>query len=318
MVQRVVTEFKEEKRLPRISIKDENNRTIGRYPLPAGAYIMVAEGDAVSAGDIVAKIPRETAKTKDITGGLPKVIQLFEARRAKDKAIIAEIDGEVEIGTMVRGKRKVIIRGEHETREYLIPRAQTIVVRTGDYVRAGEPLVEGTVDPHDILEILGVKALQKYLVDEIQKVYRLQGVDINDKHIEVIVRQMLKRVRVDDPGDTKFLPGDEVNRFEFEEENQRVMREGGRPAVGKVLLQGIAKAALYSDSFISAASFQETTKVLTEAAVAGKVDPLRGLKENVILGRLIPAGTGVNEYRETEVRIKREFIHKENPLDSEE
>ena len=318
MVQRVVTEFKEEKRLPRISIKDENNRTIGRYPLPAGAYIMVAEGDAVSAGDIVAKIPRETAKTKDITGGLPKVIQLFEARRAKDKAIIAEIDGEVEIGTMVRGKRKVIIRGEHETREYLIPRAQTIVVRTGDYVRAGEPLVEGTVDPHDILEILGVKALQKYLVDEIQKVYRLQGVDINDKHIEVIVRQMLKRVRVDDPGDTKFLPGDEVNRFEFEEENQRVMEEGGRPAVGKVLLQGIAKAALYSESFISAASFQETTKVLTEAAVAGKVDPLRGLKENVILGRLIPAGTGVNEYRETEVRIKREFIPKENPLDSEE
>ncbi len=318
MVQRVVTEFKEEKRLPRISIKDENNRTIGRYPLPAGAYIMVAEGDMISAGDIVAKIPRETAKTKDITGGLPKVIQLFEARRAKDKAIIAEIDGEVEIGPMVRGKRKVIIRGEHETREYLIPRAQTIVVRTGDYIRAGEPLVEGTVDPHDILEILGVKALQKYLVDEIQKVYRLQGVDINDKHIEVIVRQMLKRVRVDDPGDTKFLPGDEVNRFEFEEENQRVMEEGGRPAVGKVLLQGIAKAALYSDSFISAASFQETTKVLTEAAVAGKVDPLKGLKENVILGRLIPAGTGVNEYRETEVRIKREFIPKENPLDSEE
>ena len=318
MVQRVVTEFKEEKRLPRVSIKDENNKTIGRYPLPAGAYIMVAEGDMISAGDIVAKIPRETAKTKDITGGLPKVVQLFEARKAKDKAIIAEIDGEVEVGSMVRGKRKVVIKGEEETREYLIPRAQTILVRTGDYVRAGEPLVEGTVDPHDILEILGVKALQKYLVDEIQKVYRLQGVEINDKHIEVIVRQMLKRVRVDDPGDTRFLPGDEVNRFEFEEENRRVMEEGGRPAVGKVLLQGIAKAALYSDSFISAASFQETTKVLTEAAVAGKVDPLRGLKENVILGRLIPAGTGVEEYRETEVRIKREFIPKENPLDSEE
>jgi len=318
MVQRVVTEFKEEKRLPRISIKGENNKTIGRYPLPAGAHIMVSEGDTVSAGDIVAKIPRETAKTKDITGGLPKVIQLFEARKGKDKAVITEIDGYVEVGSMVRGKRKVIIRGEHETREYLIPRAQTIVVRTGDYVRAGEPLVDGTVDPHDILEILGVKALQKYLVDEVQKVYRLQGVEINDKHIEVIVRQMLKRVRVDDSGDTRFLPGDEVSRFEFEEENRRVMEEGGRPAVGRVLLQGIAKAALYSESFISAASFQETTKVLTEAAIAGRLDPLTGLKENVILGRLVPAGTGVEEYGETEVRIKREFVPKEEPLDSEE
>ena len=318
MVQRVVTEFKEEKRLPRISIKGENNKTIGRYPLPAGAHIMVSEGDTVSAGDIVAKIPRETAKTKDITGGLPKVIQLFEARKGKDKAVITEIDGYVEVGSMVRGKRKVIIRGEHETREYLIPRAQTIVVRTGDYVRAGEPLVDGTVDPHDILEILGVKALQKYLVDEVQKVYRLQGVEINDKHIEVIVRQMLKRVRVDDSGDTRFLPGDEVSRFEFEEENRRVMEEGGRPAVGKVLLLGIAKAALYSDSFISAASFQETTKVLTEAAIAGKLDPLAGLKENVIVGRLIPAGTGMDEYKKTEVRIKREFIPEKEPLDSEE
>jgi len=318
MVQRVVTEFKEEKRLPRVSIKGESNKTIGRYPLPAGAHIMVSEGDTVSAGDIVAKIPRETAKTKDITGGLPKVIQLFEARKGKDKAVITEIDGDVEIGSMVRGKRKVIIRGEHETREYLIPRAQTIVVRTGDYVRAGEPLVDGTVDPHDILEILGVKALQKYLVDEVQKVYRLQGVEINDKHIEVIVRQMLRRVRVDDPGDTRFLPGDEMSRFGFEEENRRVMEEGGRPAVGRVLLQGIAKAALYSESFISAASFQETTKVLTEAAIAGRLDPLMGLKENVILGRLVPAGTGVEEYRETEVRIKREFVSKEEPLDSEE
>jgi len=318
MVQRVVSEFKEEKRLPRISIKDENNRTIGRYPLPAGAYIMVNEGDEVRGGDIVAKIPRETAKTKDITGGLPKVIQLFEARRVKDKAIVAEIDGEVEIGSLVRGKRKVIIKGEGETREYLIPRAQTVIVRTGDYVRAGEPLVEGPVDPHDILEIKGVKALQKYLVDEIQKVYRVQGVEINDKHIEVVVRQMLKRVRVDDPGDTKFLPGDEVSRFEFEDENKRVMEEGGRAAVGKVLLLGIAKAAFYSDSFISAASFQETTKVLTGAVVAGRTDYLRGLKENVIMGRLVLAGTGAGEYRDTEVKVKRELVPEEEPLDRAE
>lgn len=317
MVRQVITEVKDEKRLPRISIKNEENKTIGRYPLPAGAYILVNEGDTVFAGDMVAKIPRETAKTKDITGGLPKVIQLFEARRAKDKAVIAEIDGTVEIGPLVRGKRRVIIRGESETREYLIPRTQTIVVRNGDYVRAGEPLVEGTVDPHDILEILGVKALQKYLVDEIQKVYRLQGVEINDKHIEVIVRQMLKRVQVEDPGDTRFLPGDEVSRFEFEEENGRVISESGRPATGRPILQGIAKAALYSESFISAASFQETTKVLTDAAISGRIDYLKGLKENVIMGRLIPAGTGIKGYRETKVRTKGAFVEEEKSLDSE-
>ncbi len=277
--------------------------TIGRYPLPAGAYIMVREGDIVYAGDILAKIPKEMAKTKDITGGLPKVVQLFEARRPKEKAVIAEIDGFVEIGPIVRGKRKITIKGEGETRDYYIPLTQTIVVRNGDYVRAGEKLVEGDVDPHDILETLGVKTLERYLVDEIQKVYRLQGVDINDKHIEVIVRQMLKKVLIEDPGDTKFLPGDEVDKFEFEEENRRVVEEGGKPAIGKPILMGIARAAVQSESWISAASFQETTRVLADAAVRGKVDHLRGLKENIIVGRLIPAGTGMDRYRDTEVKI---------------
>ena len=277
--------------------------TIGRYPLPAGAYIMVKEGEIVHAGDIIAKIPKEMAKTKDITGGLPKVVQLFEARKPKEKAVISEIDGFVEIGSVVRGRRKIIIKGEGETREYYIPLTQTIIVRDGDYVRAGEKLVEGDVDLHDILNTLGVKVLQRYLVDEIQKVYRLQGVDINDKHIEIIVRQMLKKVVIEDPGDTKYLPGDEVDKFEFEDENRRVIEQGGRPAKGRPILMGIAKAAVQSESWISAASFQETTRVLADAAVRGKIDYLRGLKENIIVGRLIPAGTGRECYRETEVKI---------------
>ena len=306
MVQKVITESKEEKRLPRISIKDEENKTIGRYPLPVGTYILVNEGDHVHVGDVIAKIPRDTAKTKDITGGLPKVVQLFEARRPKDKAIISEIDGVVEIGSMVRLKRKIIVRGETETREYLIPKGAPIIVRTGDKVRAGDPLVDGPVDPHDILETLGVQALQHYLVDEVQKVYRLQGVEINDKHIEIIVRQMLGKVRIEDPGETKYLPGDEVSRFEFEEENRKAEAEGRVPAKAKPMLLGIAKAALNRESFISAASFQETTKVLTDACIASKVDYLYGLKENVIMGRLVPVGTGMRKYRDTEVVLEGE------------
>jgi DNA-directed RNA polymerase subunit beta' len=292
--QKVILEHYDEKRQPRISVKDENNTTVGRYLLPAGAHISVAEGDIVSAGDVVAKIPRETTKTKDITGGLPRVAELFEARKPKEQAIISEIDGVVKFGGFQRGARKVIVTSESgEEREYLIPRGKYVNVHEGDRVRAGEPLMDGAANPHDILDILGEKELQKYLVNEIQEVYRLQGVQINDKHIEVIVKQMLKRVVVEDPGDTDFLVGEQVAKTIFTRHNQAVIRDGGTPARGKPILLGITKSSLSTESFISAASFQETTRVLTQAAVSGMIDRLRGLKENVIMGRIIPAGTGI-------------------------
>lgn len=296
---------------PRISIKDEHHRTAkipgtnnpARYLLPAGAHILVERGDIVSPGDVLAKIPRETTKTKDITGGLPRVAELFEARKPKEQAVISEIDGIVEYGGFVKGMRRVIIRSSlGDEREYLISKGKHVNVHEGDWVRAGEPLMDGSVNPHDILDILGPKELQKYLVDEVQRVYRLQGVSTNDKHIEVIVRQMLKKVKIEDPGDTTFLVGEQVDKFLFASENERVMASGGRAAIGKPILLGITRASLTTDSFISAASFQETTRVLTEAAVTGAVDELRGLKENVIMGRLIPAGTGVQRYRNTFVK----------------
>src|SRR6185369_13207997 len=295
---------------PRVSIKDKDGRTqrlpssenYARYPLPVGAHINVSEGQEVGAGDIIAKIPRETTKTKDITGGLPRVAELFEARKPKEFAVISEIDGTVSFGKDTKGKRKVIVTPEvGEPREYLIPKGKHISVHEGDRVRAGEALMDGSPNPHDILTILGEKALAKYLVDEVQEIYRLQGVRINDKHIEVIVRQMLRRVRIKDVGDTEFLIGDQVEKWRFEEENQRVLGKSGQAAVAEPLLLGITKASLSTESFISAASFQETTKVLTEAAINGKVDRLVGLKENVIMGRLIPAGTGVTRYNEMDV-----------------
>lgn len=256
----------------------------------------------VSAGDSISKIPRETMKTKDITGGLPRVAELFEARRPKDAAVISEIDGRIELGGIVKGMRKLSVRDEHgDAREYLIARRRHINMLEGDEVKAGEPFMDGPINPHDILDVLGEQELQKYLVNEIQEVYRLQGVQINDKHIEVIVRQMLKRVRVEAGGDTDFLVGEHVDKAVFLEENQRVMASGGIPATAKSLLLGITKASLSTDSFISAASFQETTKVLTEAAINGARDELRGLKENVIMGRLIPAGTGMRWYRDTTI-----------------
>ncbi len=292
--QKVILEHYDEKRQPRISIKDENNTTVGRYLLPAGAHISVAEGDQVSAGDVIAKIPRETTKTKDITGGLPRVAELFEARKPKEQAIISEIDGVVHFAGFQRGARKVVVTSDSgEEREYLIPRGKYVNVHEGDRVRAGEPLMDGAANPHDILDILGEKELQKYLVNEIQEVYRLQGVQINDKHIEVIVKQMLKRVVIEDPGDTDFLVGEQVAKTIFARRNQAVVRDGGNPARGKPILLGITKSSLSTESFISAASFQETTRVLTQAAVSGMVDRLRGLKENVIMGRIIPAGTGI-------------------------
>ncbi|MCZ7625898.1 MAG: hypothetical protein M5R38_08745 [Candidatus Methylomirabilis sp.] len=241
-------------------------------------------------------------KTKDITGGLPRVAELFEARRPKDAAVISEIDGRVELGGIVKGMRKLSVRDEHgDLREYLVPRRRHVNVLDGDEIKAGEPFMDGPINPHDILDVLGEQELQKYLVNEIQEVYRLQGVQINDKHIEVIVRQMLKRVRVETVGDANFLVGEHVDKAVFLEENQRVMASGGTPATAKPLLLGITKASLSTDSFISAASFQETTKVLTEAAINGARDELRGLKENVIMGRLIPAGTGMRWYRETTI-----------------
>ena len=309
---KVIIESKSADKRPRITLKDEEGRTVrlangtpARYMLPVGANIVVTEDVLVSAGDVLAKIPRETTKTKDITGGLPRVAELFEARKPKEFAVISEIDGIVAFGKDSKGKRKVIVTPEiGEPKEYLIPKGKHISVHEGDHVRAGEPLMDGSSNPHDILRVLGEKELAKYLVDEVQEVYRLQGVKINDKHIEVIVRQMLRRVRIKEVGDTRFLLDDQVERWEFEVENQKVQGEGGQPAVGEPLMLGITKASLSTESFISAASFQETTKVLTQAAIEGKIDYLRGLKENVIMGRLIPAGTGVSKYRGAKLLIE--------------
>ncbi|MGZ3558300.1 MAG: DNA-directed RNA polymerase subunit beta', partial [Thermodesulfobacteriota bacterium] len=322
---KVITESKDAELRPRISIKDEKGRTMNlpgsasqaRYLLPVGANIFISEGDPVEAGDVIVKIPRETTKTKDITGGLPRVAELFEARKPKEYALISDIDGMVEFGKDLKGKRKVVIKPEvGEPKEYMIPRGKHVNVHEGDFVKAGEALMDGPSNPHDILRVLGDKALARYLVDEIQEVYKLQGVKINDKHIEVIVRQMLKRVKIKEVGDTHFLVDDQVEKFVFEEENARVVKEGGKPAVGEPLFLGITKASLITDSFISAASFQETTKVLTQAAVAGKVDNLKGLKENVIMGRLIPAGTGLSKYKELELWVEG-YTGEEVPIGGE-
>jgi DNA-directed RNA polymerase subunit beta' len=282
---------------PRITLMDEKDGTIeaARYFLAVDAILSVAEGDKVNAGDIVARIPLESAKTRDITGGLPRVAELFEARKPKDHAVIAQTAGRIEFGKDYKAKRRVIIRPEDEEMEpveYMIPKGKHIAVQEGDYVQRGDYLLDGNPDPHDILDVLGVAALAEYLVNEIQEVYRLQGVKINDKHIEVIVRQMLQKVEVTHSGDTIMLVGEQMDREEFDEENAKVQVNGGEPAKGKPILLGITKASLQTKSFISAASFQETTRVLTEASVQGKVDRLHGLKENVIVGRLIPAGTG--------------------------
>jgi DNA-directed RNA polymerase subunit beta' len=288
---------------PRITVKGENGKTVkmpgtdifARYSLPNGSILSVMEGDVIQPGTIVGKIPRETSKTKDITGGLPRVAELFEVRKPKDPAIISKIDGKVSFGKELKGKRRVLVTPEYgESEEYLVPKTKHIIVHEGDFVQAGEPLMEGSIVPNDILSVLGVKELAKFLVNEIQEVYRLQGVKINDKHIEVIVRQMLKRVMITSSGDSRFMIGEQVEWWKFEEERDKLMMEGKKPAVAEPLLLGVTKASLSTESFISAASFQETTKVLTNAAVAGKVDDLAGLKENVIMGRLISAGTGLN------------------------
>jgi len=293
----VVKEATEEKYQPQIVIRSEK-KGLKKYLMPSRAHLMVRDGDEVNAGDVLAKIPRETTKTKDITGGLPRVVELFEARKPHEPAVITEIDGLVKYGDFVKGQRKILVAPDKgEAKEYLLTRGVHVSVQEGERVRAGEPLMDGPRNPHDILAVLGEKELQKYLVDEIQEVYRLQGVNINDKHIEVIVRQMMRWVKVEEVGDTEFLLEEQVDKFRFREENDQVIAKAGKPATARPLLLGITKASLATDSFISAASFQETTRVLTEASIRGSVDHLRGLKENVIMGRLIPAGTGLEYYR---------------------
>jgi len=289
----------DEKHQPIINVRDSAGRVRKKYLMPSRAHLMVADGDDVQPGDVLAKIPRETTKTKDITGGLPRVVELFETRKPKDPAVISEIDGVVKYGEIAKGQRKIYVESEdaRTVKEYSIPRGVHINVQEGESVRAGEPLIDGPLNPHDILAVLGEKYTQAYLVNSIQEVYRLQGVNINDKHIETIVRQMMRWVKVEDVGDTTFLLEEQIDKFRFREENDRIIQKGDRPATGRPLLLGITKASLSTDSFISAASFQETTRVLTEAAISGKVDYLRGLKENVIMGRLIPAGTGLERYR---------------------
>ncbi len=288
---------------PRVTVKNERGKTLklpnsevyARYSLPVGSIISVSEGDEIKPGAVVGKIPRESSKTKDITGGLPRVAELFEVRKPKEPSIITEIDGRVSFGKELKGKRRIVVTPEHgEPQEYLIPKSKHLIVHEGDYVQAGEPLMEGTIVPNDILKVLGVKELAKFLVNEIQEVYRLQGVRINDKHIEVIVRQMLRRVMITASGDSKFMIGEQVEWWKFEEERDQLFDKGLNPPVGEPLLLGVTKASLSTESFISAASFQETTKVLTNAAMAGRIDELAGLKENVIMGRLISAGTGLD------------------------
>jgi DNA-directed RNA polymerase subunit beta' len=280
-----------------------------RYFLPVDAILSIDNGAHVKAGDVLARIPRESSKTRDITGGLPRVAELFEARKPKDFAIISESEGRVEFGKDYKTKRRIVVVPSEEGAdpvEYLIPKGKHISVQEGDYVLKGDLMLDGSRVPHDILRILGVEELASYLINEIQEVYRLQGVRINDKHIEVIVRQMLQKVEIEEPGETTFLAGEQVDRSEFDRENAKVEAEGLRPASAHPVLQGITKASLQTNSFISAASFQETTRVLTEAAVSGRIDNLQGLKENVIVGRLIPAGTGSVIARLREVAADRD------------
>ena len=302
MSQWVVTDSPDEKRQPQIEIRGEKKKTLRKYLIPTNAHLMVRDGDEIHGGDVLAKIPRETTKTKDITGGLPRVVELFEARRPKETAVISEIDGVVRYGDISKGQRKIYVAAENgEEREYSLPRGVHINVQEGERVHAGEPLMDGPRDPHDILAVLGEKELQKYLVNEIQEVYRLQGVNINDKHLEVIVRQMMRWIKVEEVGDSEFLLEQVVDKFKFRTMNGELRAKDEEAAIGRPLLMGITKASLATDSFISAASFQETTRVLTEASISGRVDYLRGLKENVIVGRLIPAGTGLEIYRRAKI-----------------
>jgi DNA-directed RNA polymerase subunit beta' len=308
----VIIEHKEDLH-PQILILDDKKEAVASYAIPAGAHVVVTEGMEIVAGTLMAKTPRKSAKTKDITGGLPRVAELFEARRPKDAAEISKIDGIVDFGPSVRGKRCIVIKDPQTQleEEHLIPIGKHVIVFKGDFVKKGQQLTEGPMDPHEILEVLGPQELQEHLVNEVQEVYRLQGVTINDKHIEIIVRQMLRKVRITEPGDTTFLWGEQIDKLEFEAENARVEEMGGKPAEAQPVLLGITKASLETESFLSAASFQDTTRVLTEAATRAKIDYLRGFKENVIMGHIIPAGSGFDLHRKLRIKPLVEIIEDE-------
>lgn len=311
----VVVEHRERRLHPHLQIMDVGEKRLANVAVPTGGYLQIRDNDEIREGDILVKIPRESNKSRDITGGLPRVAELFEARRPKDTAVVSEVDGFVEFGDTERGSRRIKIKDEHsEGREYLIPLGKHLRVHDGDRVKAGDRLSEGSIDPHDILRIKGENAVQQYMLDEIQAVYRLQGVTINDKHVEVIVAQMLRKVRVEKSGDTEFLEGDDIDKKKLRVVNERVISEGGEPATFKPLLLGITKASLTTESFLSAASFQETTKVLSKAAVEGKIDNLNGLKENLIMGNLIPAGTGSRLFR----GLKVKDLEIEPPVEAEQ
>ena len=325
--QRVIVEDREKTRHPTISIVGSKGKKLVDYPIPTGAHLLVHNDQQVTAGESLVKIPRDISKTRDITGGLPRVAELFEARKPRDPAVVSEIDGAVEFAGIIRGSQKIVVHGENEDHEYFIPHGKHLRVRDRDRVRAGERLCEGPINPHDILNIRGPGAVQEYLVNEIQEVYRLQGVRINDKHIETIVRQMLQKVKVEDPGDTMFLEGQQVDRIRFQDENEKIITTGGEPATFQTLLLGITKASLSTESFVSAAAFQETTRVLTDAAIHGRRDHLLGLKENVIMGHLIPAGTGFRKCRWISIETDKELetlkaqakkAPKEKPKEEEE
>ncbi len=298
LIERVIIEHRAEQLHPQVTILEGGKKKAG-YPLPVDTNIVVHDGDPIAPGDVLAKIPQEVSKTKDITGGLPRVAELFEARKPRNSAVISEIDGLVKLGQTARGTMKVTVTNEETSlaRDYAVPQGKHLVVYEGDRVGVGEPLTDGSVNPHDILRVRGAKEVQEFLVNEIQEVYRLQGVGMNDKHIEVIVRQMLSNITIIKPGDTEFLANEVVSKARFKAENKRVQSKDGEPAEAQPVLLGITKASLSSDSFISAASFQETTRVLTDAAASGQSDPLRGLKENVIIGHLIPTGSGYYDRR---------------------
>ena len=314
----VVIDYKEDLH-PQVIVENAKGEAIANYPIPSGAHIVVEEGDAIVAGTLIAKTPRQAAKTRDITGGLPRVAELFEARIPKDGSEISKIDGVVDFGSTVRGKRSIIIRdvdsGEEE--EHLIPIGKHVIVFKGDLLQKGQQLTEGPVNPHEILEVCGPQALQDHLVNEVQEVYRLQGVTINDKHIETISRQMMRKIRITEAGDTTFLWGEQVEKVTFEAENEKIEKMGGQPAEGQPVLLGITKASLETESFLSAASFQDTTRVLTDAATLGKVDVLRGFKENVIMGHIVPAGTGADLHRNVRLKPMTEEIA-EAPSEEEE
>jgi DNA-directed RNA polymerase subunit beta' len=300
----VVIEHKEDLN-PQVEVRDAKNKAQAAYSIPVGAQIAVNEGDTIAPGALLAKTPRQASKTKDITGGLPRVAELFEARRPKEAAEMARIDGIVSFEGTIRGKRKLVVKNEEtqQEEEHLIAAGKHIIVQPGDVVHKGQHLTEGAADPHEILEILGPAALYEFLIGQVQEVYRLQGVTINDKHIEIIIRQMLRKIRITDPGDSEYFWGEQVDRAAFLFDNHRIEEAGGKPAEAEPILLGITKASLETESFISAASFQETTRVLTDASTLGKVDLLKGFKENVIMGHLIPAGTGLPQYRHLKISL---------------